>query len=162
MEWVAASSFWGFFWPRIEPLSPVPPVLQAVSLPLSREGSSHALCVYIHVYVYIYIYLKMHIYVCINTHIHISCLRLVATWHNAAFPGLFFVWIKVKGFCTKHANIVYFRQNASLSIQGYCSASKSNLASAEWMDDLILKWLAHLKGHVYFFFSWLLSCNITF
>ena len=139
--------------PGIETVSPVSPVLKAVSLPPSCGGSSHALCAYIHVCIYLYVYLKMHTYVCINTHIHISCLRLVATWHNATFPGLFFVWIKVKGFCTKHSNIVYFWQNASLSIQGYCSASKSNLALAEWMDDLILKWLAHLKGHVYFFFS---------
>ena len=56
----------------IEHVSPVSPVLQAVSLPLSLEGSFYALCVYVHVYIYRYIYLKIHICVCINTHIHIS------------------------------------------------------------------------------------------
>ena len=60
LEWVAMPFSWDLFDPRIEPMSPMSPALQADPYLWSQQGRPY-ICIYVYVYINVYIF----IYTCI-------------------------------------------------------------------------------------------------
>lgn len=86
----------------------------------------------------------MCVFICMYTY-----LKLVATW--CSISRVVFVWVlELKDFGKKCSYVVYVCQNACLPIQRYCSASESNLASAEWMTLFWSDWLIWKARYTFF------------